>query len=224
MRLSVLKAGFMMCIQATLLLMLLVFAVPQLRSETDNTMEELPEKKAMSPRENYFPMTPDEKIGFYLQSTVGHMSIFTSAFSAGYNQAIDSVPEWGRGLDGYGKRFASSISQKAIGNTVNSSLKILLSEDPRYFYADRDGVRYRTFYALGQILIAHRDSGDTRPNYSWFIGTASGVYASRQWRPENRRTATDYIMGAVAAVAAESAKNVFMEFWPDIKKKLLKRQ
>jgi len=171
----------------------------------------------------YSPLTPNEKFHFYLKSTVDPVSIAGSAFSSGFNQAIDSVPEWGQGMEGYGKRFASSFGQKTIEKTAHSGLKILLREDPRYFYSERSGVRARTLHAVGEVFVAHKDSGGTRPNYSWFAGMASSVYISRQWHPEKYRTTEEYLQGAAAAIGIQSAKNVFTEFWPDIKKKFLKR-
>ena len=168
-------------------------------------------------------MTPGEKVNFYLKSNVDPISIFTSAFSAGYNQAIDSVPEWGQGMEGYGKRLASSLGRKTVDRTVYSGLKILMREDPRYFYSKRQGIRARTFDAIGETFVAHKDSGGTRPNYTWFAGMATGFYISRQWHPENYQTAKDYIQDAAVSAGVQSAKNVFMEFWPDIRKKFLKR-
>jgi len=172
---------------------------------------------------DYSPLTPGEKFHLYLKSSVDPVSIFAGTFSAGYNQAIDSVPEWGQGMKGYGKRFSSSLGQKAVDRTVRSSLKILLREDPRFFYSNRQGIRTRTLHALGETFIAHKDSGGTRPDYTWFAGMASGVYISRQWHPASNRTAADYIQGAAVSTGIQMSKNVFMEFWPDIKKKFLKR-
>ena len=172
---------------------------------------------------DYSPLTNGEKFHLYLKSTVEPISFFASAFSAGYNQAVDSVPEWGQGMSGYGKRFASSLGQGEVDKTVRSSLKILLREDPRFFYSNKQGVRARTLHALGETFVAHKDSGGTRPDYSSFVGIASSLYISRQWRPENERTAEEYIKSAAISIGVQSAKNVFMEFWPDIRKKFLKR-
>ena len=172
---------------------------------------------------NYSPLSPGKKFYFSVKSTFSPVSIFASTFSAGYNQAVDSVPEWGQGMEGYGKRFASSFGQKVVDNTVGSSLKILLREDPRYFYSNRRNIRNRILHALGETFVAHKDSGGTRPGYSYFAGVASGVYVSHQWRPESSRTAADYAQSVAVSIGEQSAKNVFMEFWPDIKKKLLKR-
>jgi hypothetical protein len=189
----------------------------------ENEVGPMLETMAASMLTDYSPLAPGEKIHFYLKSSIDPVTIFASAFSSGINQAIDSVPEWGQGMEGYGKRFVSSFGQKAADRTVRSGLKILLREDPRYFYSDRRGVGARTLHAIGEIFVSHKDSGGTRPNYSYFAGMASGVYISRQWRPERHRTAEDYITGAAASIGIQSSKNVFMEFWPDIRRKFLKR-
>jgi len=171
----------------------------------------------------YSPLTPGEKFNFYLKSTVDPVSIAASVFSSGFNQAIDSVPEWGQGMEGYGKRFASSYGEKTVDKTIRSGLKILLREDPRFFYSERQGFGERTLHAVGEVFIAHKDSGGTRPNYSWFASMASSVYISRKWHPEKYRTTGDYLQGAATSIVIQSAKNVFTEFWPDIKKTFLKR-
>ena len=171
----------------------------------------------------YSPLTPNEKFHFYLKSTVDPVSIFASVFSSGFNHAMDSVPEWGHGMEGYGKRFASSYGQKTVDKTVRSGLKILLREDPRYFYSERQGISDRTLHAISEVFVAHKDSGGMRPNYSWFVSTASSVYISRQWHPGKYQTTKNYLQGAAMSTGIQSAKNVFAEFWPDIKKKFLKR-
>lgn len=204
-------------------MLLFLFIIPlSAHGKTNDAVPAL-ERRAVSAGANYSPPTPGEKFKLYLQSTVGPMSIAASTFSAGYNQAVDSVPEWGQGMEGYGKRFASSLGQKAVDNTVTSGLKILLREDPRYFYSDRQDIRQRAFHAIGETFVAHKASGGIRPNYSYFAGVASGVYISRQWRPESERNAKEYVQGAAISIGANSVKNVFLEFWPDIKKKFLKR-
>ena len=205
-----------------ILLLTLLLISASARGET-NEMPASRGTASVSPGGKYSPLTPGEKFKLSLQSTASPLPIAASVFSAGYNQAVDSVPEWGQGMEGYGKRFASSIGQKAISNTIDSGLKILLREDPRYFHSDRQGIRARTLYAIGETFVVHKDYGGTRPNYSWFAGAASGVFLSRRWHPENDRNAEDYIWSAASAIGVQSAKNVFREFWPDIKKIFFKK-
>ena len=199
---------------------MLALLIPEpARGEANETSPAL--EAAVSAGTDYSPLTPGGKFRLHLKSTVDVTSIFGSAFSAGYGQMVDSMPEWGQGMEGYGKRFADSMGKKAVNKTVCSSLKILLREDPRYFYSDKQSVKSRIFHAIGETFVAHKDSGGKRPDYSYFAGLASGVYISRQWRPESYRGATDYITDVAASIGTQSVKNVFLEFLPVIKKKFL---
>jgi len=208
---------------AVILLLAVLFPAPS-RSEANDAASSAVETTNGSAETEYSPMTSGEKFRFSLRNSFGAASILGSAFSAGYNQAVDSIPEWGQGMEGYGKRFSSSMGQKAIEKTTCSSLKILLREDPRYFRSNKQGFRTRTLYAIGETFVAHKDSGGTRPNYSYFTGVATGVYISRQWRPENYRTASEYVQGAAVSVGVYAAKNIFMEFLPDVRKKVFKNR
>ena len=207
------------------------FAVKESQTEAETTATApLPDSSSNSadsfsdtPNASGAPLTTGEKSRLYLNSVAGPASIFGSMVSSGYNQAVDSVPEWGQGMAGYGKRFASSLGQKAVSHTVHFGLKAMLHEDPRYHYSRRTGFWPRVLHAVGETFVAHKDTGGTRPNYSYFTGVATGVYVSRQWRPERERTAKEYVQSGVVSIGGYAAKNVFREFWPDIRKKLLKR-
>jgi len=208
-----------------ILLFVLFIATAALLGESNEAAFEM--KQTLEPKPlivpaaaNHSPLTSGEKFNFYLNAAVGPASIFSSAFSSGYNQAFNTIPEWGQGMEGYGKRFASSMGQKAIDKMVCSSLRILLREDPRYFYSDKHSFKSRIFHAIGETFVAHKDSGGRRPDYAYFAGVTSSVYISRQWRPESYRNAREYVTGMSVSIGAQSAKNIFLEFWPDIKKLL----
>lgn len=166
------------------------------------------------------PMSAEEKWKYYLKSTYGPKSIAYSLFGAGIKQAQDSVPEWGQGMEGYSKRFASGFGQKAIKRSVQHGLGGLLGEAPRYFASLDSGIWPRTLHAAKEILVTHKDSGGTRIAYTRFVGTFTGVYVSRQWRPENDQTVGQYFSATGTSLGIDAAKNVFKEFWPDIKSRL----
>ncbi|MDR0843006.1 MAG: hypothetical protein LBP68_06280 [Acidobacteriota bacterium] len=168
------------------------------------------------------PLTTGEKFHLHLDATAGPSSIFASAFAAGYSQAVDSVPEWGQGMEGYGKRFAHSFGQKAVSNTVRFGMQAMLHEDPRYYYSHRAGLWPRLWHAVGETFVAHKDAGGTRPNYSYFTGMAAGTYLSRQWRPEADRTTGEYFKSGATSVGVHVVKNIFREFLPDIRRKFRK--
>jgi hypothetical protein len=169
------------------------------------------------------PVTPlpgKAKFKFYLRTTYGPGSMINLAAAAAIKQARNSPPEWGQGMEGFGSRFASAFGLKAIKLSIQSGVEGLLGEDPRYYASARSGVFNRAFYAAGQTFVSHKDSGGRGFAYARFIGIAGGVCISRQWQPENDRSARDYFAAGAAIIGIDMARFVFREFWPDIKKTL----
>lgn len=164
------------------------------------------------------PMSDHEKLTHYLRTTYGVGSIAYTAFTAGISQANGSVNEWGGGWEGYGKRYASSFGQKAVSRSIWQGMGYLMHEDPRYFRSNRSGIWNRTFYAATQSFISHKDSGGTRFGYSKLAGAFGGGAISRQWYPDRYHTTSDYFTAGGVSIAWNMTRNVFNEFWPDIRK------
>lgn len=167
---------------------------------------------------NPAPITACEKFHFYLRSTFGPTSILASLAGSGIRQAWDSVPEWGQGMEGYGKRFASSLAQKAVKRSIHLVVGSLLHEDPRYFASGRSGIWRRTLYAVGKTFVSQKNSGGTRPAYSRFVGAYGGAIISRQWYPKGGRTTGEFFSAGAISIGLDAAGNVFEEFWPSLKK------
>jgi hypothetical protein len=162
--------------------------------------------------------TLGQRSNLYLHDTYGPFSIFSSAFTAGIHQAQNDVPEWGQGMAGYGRRFSSSLGKKVIENSIQFGLGYALHEDTRFFASGRSGIWNRTFYAASHTFLSRKDSGETRPAYSYFTGVAGGLYISRQWHPDKDRTPSAYISSAAISVGFDVVRNTFAEFWPELKK------
>ncbi len=166
------------------------------------------------------PLTNREKFKYFLNYTYGPESVLFLSAATGINQARDSVPEWGQGMEGYGKRFVSAYGRRSLRYSIQMSLGIMLHEDPRYFPSQKTGIWKRVVYAGSQAFVAHKDDGGTRPGYSRFIGAFGSAYISRQWHPESYQTAQDYLTSGAASIGFDVARNIFREFWGDLKKKL----
>ena len=59
-----------------------------------------------------------QRFNRYVKGTIGPFSLFRSAASAGLHQWDNSPLEWGQGMEGYGKRFVSTVGSNAIRQTV----------------------------------------------------------------------------------------------------------
>ena len=166
------------------------------------------------------PLTGPEKFRYYLRTTYGPGSFAYTFAGSWINQARDAVPDWGQGMEGYGKRFGSSYGQKVIKNTIRLGLVEAMHEDPRYFASDRSGIWNRTEYAVWQTFLSHKDSGGTRPAYSRWISGFTASYAAHQWYPDSYHDVGDYLEGGGISFGLDIAKNVWSEFWPDVRRKL----
>ncbi len=185
-------------------------------SATNQTPGSLPRVSTVQPA----PMTGREKFRYYLRSTYGPKSIGYTIAGAGIKQAEGSVPEWGGGMEGYGKRFASSFGQKVVNRSIRIGLDGLLHEDPRYFASGRSGIWSRALYAVGQTFVVHKDAGGTRIAYTRFAADFGAAYVSRQWHPDTYHTTSDYLTSGLSSIGIDAAKNVWSEFWPDIRRLL----
>ncbi len=163
-------------------------------------------------------MSGRDKWIYYLKSTYGPASVGISIFISGMMQAQSSVPEWGGGMEGYGKRFGSAFSQRAINRSIRIGLNGILHEEPRYLASDRSGVWRRTFYAVGQTVLVPKDAGGMRIAFSRFAGNWGAACISRQWYPDAYQTPADCVASGFRSLGLDAAKNVFCEFWPTLKK------
>jgi hypothetical protein len=166
------------------------------------------------------PLSGSEKWKYYIRSTYGPISVGSSLLLAGIKQAQASVPEWGGGMEGYGKRFGSSFGQKAISRSIRIGLNSLLREDPRYLPSGRTGYLNRTIYAVEHTFLARKDAGGNRIAFSRFAGTFGAACIAKQWYPESYRTVSECLTSGVVSLGLDSAKSVFYEFWPDVRKRL----
>ena len=169
---------------------------------------------------NPFPLSANQKFHYYLRSAYGPKSFAFSLMGSGINQARDAVPEWGQGVEGYSKRFASVLTEKIVQESAYFGLVTLFHEDPRYFRLGQSGIAHRSFYAAEQVFIAHKDSGGTRFGYTNLIPAFGSSCISRQWRPDSYHNWGDYLTNFAILLGIDAAKNVLNEFWPDVRRML----
>jgi len=167
-------------------------------------------------------MSAKEKLGHYIGATYGPTAIGFSIIGAGLSQAIDSVPEWGQGMEGYAKRFGSRYANKIVQNSIEALVGIILDEDPRYVSSNRQGLWRRSWNATRQLFLTNKDSGGKRSAYSKIIAIGGALYISRRWHPESERRLNNYLSAGAVCLGMEAAKNLFAEFWPDLRHRLLR--
>jgi hypothetical protein len=174
-------------------------------------------------------LTAGEKMKLAFRSAIDPVSFAAPALVAGFGElgGPDNNNGFGWGAEGYMKKWGAAyldaFDSKMIGGGI---LPALLRQDPRYFRRGDGSTTRRTLYAFSTVVICKHDhTGRWEPNYSKVGGNfAAGAisnlyYPSKSDRTEWEQTYTSaLIVTATGAVAA-----VFQEFWPDISRKLFKK-
>ena len=164
------------------------------------------------------PLAVKDKFMLYLKRTYSPTAFLKSGVTAGINQARNHPVEWGRGWDGYGNRFGSSIGQRAVANTISFGVGTFRREDPRYFLSDQINTLARIRSAVAQTLIVHTDQGGRTVALGRIAGAFGGGLVSRTWQPDGHRIFWPGVQSGALSLASDAASNVIREFWPDIKK------
>jgi Carboxypeptidase regulatory-like domain len=159
------------------------------------------------------PMQAKQKFQLSIRSIIDPVSFLTVAGIAGAEQYHNVFPEYGGGIEGYGKRYGA-----AMANHVSASLLCkavypsLFHQDPRYFYKGKGSFRSRALYAMSAAVIARGDDGRLRPNYSNVLGNFSAAAISNLYYPSAARGASLVLFNGLANTGADAAANLIREF------------
>jgi hypothetical protein len=169
------------------------------------------------------PLSVGGKLRFQLLETFGPLGLLGAASSAGLNQWRDYPTEWGQGAKGYGRRFGSRLGQNTAMNFIQFGVGAALREDPRYFLSEGQGIFPRVGHAIASTFVARTDDGGRRIAVSEFAGVIGGEFISNTWYPKRLATTTDALRGSIITFGFDAGRNIFREFWPDIRKIFLRR-
>jgi hypothetical protein len=167
--------------------------------------------------------TWQSKLSFHAATAYSPSSLVGSAAYTGFLQGIDFPREWGQGASGYGKRLGSELAYAGVRNTMSFALDTTLHEDPRYYRSSDTGFWRRTKHAFRGTILTRTDAGGE--TFSWWrFGSAYGAtYISNQWYPDRVNTVALDLTQGTTQIGFDFLANFGAEFWPDVKKKVLRR-
>jgi hypothetical protein len=94
------------------------------------------------------PLSPGQKYQLFFKSASDPWPFLLASVLAGIGQAENSLPEYGQGVQGYGKRFGAEYGDYFIGNFLgNAVLASLWHEDPRYYQKGHGSYVRRALWA-----------------------------------------------------------------------------
>lgn len=170
------------------------------------------------------PLTVGGKFMLAFKDTIDPFTFVLAGFYSGIAQWQNDYPTFGEGGSGYGKRFGAAYADQAIGNYLTEAIiPSLLHEDPRYFRKGSGRKRGRLGYALSRTIITRKDNGRSSFNYSEVVGNGLAAGIANFYYPASQRSLGETGEKLGIQVISDSAFNVLLEFWPDMKRLVFKR-
>jgi hypothetical protein len=170
------------------------------------------------------PLTVRQKFNLATKDTTDPFTVVLAGFYAGIAQWQDDFPTWGQGGAAYGKRFGAAYGDQVVGNYLTEAIfPALFHEDPRYFRKGTGLKRNRIGYALSRTAITRTDRGTNRFNYSEIVGNGVAAGISTLYYPATERNARETVEKFAIQMASDSAFNILLEFWPDLKHAIFKK-
>jgi hypothetical protein len=165
-----------------------------------------------------------EKFHLAFRDTVDPFTFVLAGFNAGVAQWKNAFPAFGQGGNGYAKRFGSAYADQAVGNYFTEAIfPTLLRQDPRYFRRGTGGKWRRTKYALTRVVVTRTDAGKAEFNYSEIVGNAAAAGVSNLYYPASERTPGETSERLAVQLVSDSAFNVLLEFWPDMRRAFFRK-
>jgi hypothetical protein len=158
-----------------------------------------------------FP-TGHKRFKHYVRDAVGPWSLLAIGAAAAVDQWENSPPEWGQGLSGYGKRYASSLGQNVIQQTTSYGLSEALRVDSSFNKSNRTGFGPRLGAALLENVTSRTRTGKrviSAPRLAAFY--VGGIVPAVTWYP-SRFNYKDGLRAGTYSLLFGFATNVIDEF------------
>jgi hypothetical protein len=174
--------------------------------------------------ETYYPITPSQRLRWFVAGTVGPAHLAGVAFVSACGTAVNRPGEYGPHWTGFADRLGIGVAGSALGNAMEASGGLVLREDPRYFRVPQQPVRARVGNVVRlTFLTRNRDDG-LKPAYARYVGVFGSNFLSNTWRVSSEANAQNALLRSSEGLAGRMAANAFGEFWPDLKKYLFHKR
>jgi len=164
------------------------------------------------------PLTNSQRGKLYLRQTYfGWGPYLKTGFFAVGDQITNSPPEWGGGIDGFGRRAASRYGTFAIQNTFSAAGNLLLRYEPRYDRCHCSGIGGRVRHAVVRNFVTYnRTEVEHRPQIALYAGAMGAGMISSIWQPQSPATWRVGYQSMITQAAFGSFANLVAEFAPEI--------
>lgn len=171
----------------------------------------------LNPGQPIHPLTPGQKLRFWLHLEVAPTGPMASFVASGFEQGIDSNPKFGTDSGAFGERLgAAFIRDASMRFFVSSLFPVVLRQDPRYYRVASGSIVHRGLEAGRQALVTRTDSGRTAPNYSDILGHLAACALTPLYYPAPSANGRVVVEAWATSIAGDAGNNLILEFWPSI--------
>jgi hypothetical protein len=195
-------------------------------TSSDRILWTLPNFLTVENADTIPPLTPGEKFRVTARGVFDPFEFVLVGFVAGINQASNSNPTYGQGMQGYAKRYGTAYADNAIENFMASAVfPSILHQDPRYYQLGHGGFLRRSGHAVSRVLITRSDSGRKQLNYSELAGgmTAAAI-STYAYHPQSERGFGNVVSVWGSQMGWDAVTYMIKEFWPDLRKRSKNRK
>ena len=142
-------------------------------------------------------------------------SVFViTGIDAGVGQAQNTHAGFGRGAQGYAKRYGASYADFVTGRLIDKVIMpTAFKQDPRYFYKGTGTTGSRIFYAISRSVICRGDNKRAQLCYSSLISRfAAGGITNLYYPPADRNSTRVIVESGILGIGGNAVGNLVQEF------------
>ena len=169
----------------------------------------------------YTPPTGKERRDLYVRRAFLSPGAFLRAAGPALGSHLKNrPPEWGQGMEGYGRRFANRFGRFALKETYEAAGAVVLGHEVRYLRSTRSGFLPRAGHAMAATFITYDRNGRRTPHIARLGSAFAAEFTGNLWMPAGYRTGAEAVRGVGIELGMNSVFNLFREFSPELKRVL----
>jgi hypothetical protein len=187
--------------------------------QTKRILGIFPNFRAVSAQTHLPPESVKDKLVTASEDSFDYSAFVLPAAIAGYSEATNETPEFGKGGVGYGRYlWHTFVDQTSENYFVEFIVPTVTQEDNRYYTLGPGGGSgmKRLGYALSRVVVTRTNGGKDTFNISEVVGSGASAGISNLYYPRQERTLSNTVDKWSVNVGVDAAGFVIREFWPDI--------
>jgi hypothetical protein len=167
----------------------------------------------------YAPLLAHCKFELFLRQTDSSYTFVSVAFEATWAQMMAQWPQYGGGMQGFGKRLGATVADTESRRFIQGFLlSTIFHQDPRYFPSGKRRLIRRAWYAATRVLVTKGDEEQSELNTSELLGALSTSSLQNAYYPAQFRTFGRTMNRFAGALDSDASSDLLHEFAPDLKR------